>query len=149
MIKDVMVHLDGSKADEARLIAVDTIAELFHGQIIGLFLNTIPAFIVEEGDSPGAMRAAALMQKVRETGDVIEKRLRDHLLRLQKPSNFGALTCLATRAPMLQVVRRAAPMLSWRCVPTPPSLSRKICSKAFSLVPAGISCSSPMAIPPK
>ena len=39
MIKDVMVPLDGTAADEARLAAANHIAEEFNGQITGLFLN--------------------------------------------------------------------------------------------------------------
>jgi len=39
MIKDVMVWLDGSIADEVRLAAAEDIARVFQGHIIGLFLN--------------------------------------------------------------------------------------------------------------
>ena len=42
MIKDVMVRLDGTTADEIRLVAVNEIAELFHSHIVGLFLNVLP-----------------------------------------------------------------------------------------------------------
>jgi hypothetical protein len=37
MIKDVMVRVDGSAADEVRLAAANQIAEVFDGQITGLF----------------------------------------------------------------------------------------------------------------
>ncbi len=39
MIKDVMVWLDGSIADEVRLAAAEDIARVFQGHIIGLFLS--------------------------------------------------------------------------------------------------------------
>jgi nucleotide-binding universal stress UspA family protein len=85
MIKDVMVRLDGTKADDIRLAAVDNIAERFEGRVIGLFLNPLPAVVVEEGISPEAIRAAEMLNKAREAGDKLEKALRDRLARLQKP----------------------------------------------------------------
>ncbi len=42
MLKDVMVRLDGTAADEVRLAAVNDIADLFDSQVIGLFLNIMP-----------------------------------------------------------------------------------------------------------
>jgi nucleotide-binding universal stress UspA family protein len=42
MIKDVMVRLEGTGVDEPRLAAANRIAELFDGQVTGLFLNLIP-----------------------------------------------------------------------------------------------------------
>jgi hypothetical protein len=45
MIKDVMVRLDGTRADDARLAAVDQIAENFDSHIVGLFLNVLPLLI--------------------------------------------------------------------------------------------------------
>jgi len=57
MIKDVMLRLDGTAADEVRLAAVNDIAELFDSQVIGLFLNVLPVVIAAE-DGIGAARAA-------------------------------------------------------------------------------------------
>jgi nucleotide-binding universal stress UspA family protein len=84
MIKDVMVRLDGTAADEARLAAANDIADLFQSQVIGLFLNVLPVVIAAE-DGIGAIRAAELLQKAREAGDSIEARLTQRLARLQKP----------------------------------------------------------------
>ena len=84
MIKDVMVRLDGTAADEVRLAAANDIADLFQSQIIGLFLNVLPVVIAAE-DGIGAIRAAELLQKAREAGDSIEARLTQRLARLQKP----------------------------------------------------------------
>jgi nucleotide-binding universal stress UspA family protein len=85
MIKDVMVRLDGTKADEVRLAAVDAIAELFEAQIIGLYLNVLPVIFVEEGDGVGAIRAAEALKKAKAIGDKVETVLRNRLARLQKP----------------------------------------------------------------
>jgi nucleotide-binding universal stress UspA family protein len=84
MIKDVMVRLDGSAADEVRLAAVNEIADLFHSQVIGLFLNILPVVIAAE-DGVGAIGAAELLRAAREAGDKVEARLLQRLNRLQKP----------------------------------------------------------------
>ena len=52
MIKDVMVRLDGSAADEVRLSAVNDIADLFDSQVTGLFLNVMRA----DGGGEGGRR---------------------------------------------------------------------------------------------
>jgi hypothetical protein len=44
MIKDMMVRLDSSAADELRLAAVKGIADVFDSQVIALFLNVLPVF---------------------------------------------------------------------------------------------------------
>jgi nucleotide-binding universal stress UspA family protein len=84
MIKDVMVRLDGSAADEVRLAAVNEIADLFHSQVIGLFLNILPVVIAAE-DGVGAIGAAELLRAAREAGDKVEAKLLQRLNRLQKP----------------------------------------------------------------
>jgi hypothetical protein len=44
MIKDMMVRLDSSAADELRLAAVKGITDVFDSQVIALFLNVLPVF---------------------------------------------------------------------------------------------------------
>jgi nucleotide-binding universal stress UspA family protein len=85
MIKDVMVHLDGTGADEARLAAVDDIAELFQSRVIGLFLNVLPLLAPEAEDGIGAIRSVNLVQLAKEVGDKMETKLTQRLARLQKP----------------------------------------------------------------
>jgi nucleotide-binding universal stress UspA family protein len=97
MIKDVMVRLDGSAADEVRLAAVNDIAELFDSQVIGLFLNILPVVIAAE-DGIGAARAAELLQAAREAGDKVEARLRERLNRLQKPVELRRFDILSDAA---------------------------------------------------
>src|SRR3981081_3732215 len=85
MIKDVMVQLDGTSADEARLAAVDDIAELFQSRIVGLFLNVLPLLAPEAGAGRGALQSVNLVQLAREAGDKTEIKLAQRLDRLQKP----------------------------------------------------------------
>jgi hypothetical protein len=83
MIKDMMVRLDSSAADELRLAAVKGIADVFDSQVIALFLNVLPVFGAAERDGIGATQAAELMRRAREGGDRIEAELLQRLARLQ------------------------------------------------------------------
>jgi nucleotide-binding universal stress UspA family protein len=85
MIKDVMVRLDGTRADEVRLAAVDQIAEYFDSHVIGLFLNVLPVLIPTDGDSAAAIESVRLIDQARAVGDKLEAKLRHRLARLQKP----------------------------------------------------------------
>jgi nucleotide-binding universal stress UspA family protein len=95
MIKDVMVRLDGTTADDMRLAVVDRLADMFGSQVIGLYFNVLPVMIPEEGDSAGAIAAAELMQRAREAGDILEKELHERLKRLQKPIEIRRFDVLA------------------------------------------------------
>jgi hypothetical protein len=85
MIKDVMVRLDGTLADDARLAAVDQIADHFDSYIVGLFLNVLPLMMPAEGDKAAAAELVRLVEKARVVGDKLEAQLRQRLARLQKP----------------------------------------------------------------
>jgi nucleotide-binding universal stress UspA family protein len=87
MIKDVMVRLDGTAADEARLSAANNIAEYFESHIIGLFLNVLPL----EADSAAAVTYGQLLDNAREYGDEIQAKLRKRLDLLQKPVELRRL----------------------------------------------------------
>src|SRR6478735_2832350 len=97
MIKDVMVRLDGSAADEVRLSAVNDIADLFDSQVTGLFLNVMPLVVAPE-DGVGAMAATELMEAAKEAGDKVETRLRERLNRLQKPVELRRFDILSDAA---------------------------------------------------
>src|SRR6202030_4876189 len=66
MIKDVMVRLDGTAADEARLAAAEYISGVFDGHIIGIFLNILPLIMPTEGDTVAAAESAKAVQRARE-----------------------------------------------------------------------------------
>ncbi len=84
MVKDVMVRLDGTAADEVRLAAVNGIADIFDSHIIGLYFNVMPVVVAAE-DGVGAIGAAELLQAAKDAGDKVEARLIQRLTRLQKP----------------------------------------------------------------
>src|ERR1700730_17435208 len=85
MIKDVMVHLDGTSADEQRLAGANSIAILFESHVTGLFLNVLPMMMPAEGDSAGAITAAQLLEKARQAGDETEAVVVDGVSRFKKP----------------------------------------------------------------
>src|ERR1700755_974796 len=85
MIKDVMVRLDGTRADETRLAAVDQIAEYFDSHVVGLFLNVLPLLTPTTEDSAAAVELVRLIDKARVFGDELEAKLRHRLAKLQKP----------------------------------------------------------------
>lgn len=82
MIKDVMVCLDGTAADEVRLAAVADIAGYFESHIIALFLNVLPTPLPPEVD-PG--QSQFLLKAAREAGDMIEAALIKRLSRTKAP----------------------------------------------------------------
>jgi nucleotide-binding universal stress UspA family protein len=85
MIKDVMVRLDGSVADELRLAAVATIAQTFESHVIGLFLNRLPMIVPAEWDGITAVHTAQIVEEARKAGDKVEAMLTERLARLQSP----------------------------------------------------------------
>jgi hypothetical protein len=86
MIKDVMVHLDGTYSDEVRLAAAVDLAEKFDSHIIGLLLVVIPA--IAPADPHGALAIINLREAARKEGDDAEARLRERLSQLKPGSEL-------------------------------------------------------------
>jgi nucleotide-binding universal stress UspA family protein len=95
MIKDIMVWLDGSLADEVRLEATAGVARHFESQVIALILNPIPLAGPIQADVTGAFAAAELMEKAREAGDITEKKLVKRLKLLDRPVEVRRFDVLA------------------------------------------------------
>jgi nucleotide-binding universal stress UspA family protein len=85
MIKDVMVRLDGTSADETRLAAAEYISGVFDGHIIGLFLNVLPLIVPAEGDAVAVGDSVKSLKHAREAGARLEALLIQRLSRMQKP----------------------------------------------------------------
>jgi hypothetical protein len=81
MIKDVMVWLDGSLADEVRLEAAAGIARHFESQVVALVFDPMPLPGPIEGGS-GAAVNAELLEKA---GDKTEAKLVKRLKLLDRP----------------------------------------------------------------
>src|SRR5262245_8176729 len=82
MIKDVMVRLDGSAADDMRLSVAKDVAETFDGQLVALFINELPHIVPDEGIAVGD--SVELMTQAREAGDAVEAKLNDRLSQVRK-----------------------------------------------------------------
>jgi nucleotide-binding universal stress UspA family protein len=70
MIKDVMVRLDGTAADDIRLSAAEALAGQFDGLIVGLFLNVLPTIVADI--EFGTLTVPELIREARESGDGLE-----------------------------------------------------------------------------
>jgi nucleotide-binding universal stress UspA family protein len=90
MIKDVMVHLDGTPADELRLADANAIAESFEGYITGLFLNILPFPELIEAGYAGS-QSSGVLERARDAGDKAQAALTDRLQKLSRPANLRRL----------------------------------------------------------
>jgi len=95
MIKDVMVWLDGSLADEIRLEVAGSIARQFESQVVALVLSPIPLTGPIEGDVTGTVAGAELLEKAREAGDITEEKLVKRLKLLDRPVEIRRFDVLA------------------------------------------------------
>ena len=94
MIKDVMVWVDGSLADEIRLDVAGSIARQFDSQVIALVLNSMPLLGSIEG-AAAAVAQAELLEKAREAGDITEAKLVKRLKLLERPVEIRRFDVLA------------------------------------------------------
>jgi nucleotide-binding universal stress UspA family protein len=95
MIKDIMVYVDGSAADEMRLAAVDDVARLFQSQVIALYLNAIPSLAPVNAGAGGLASPLDLVQQAKEEGDMMEAVLAMRLARLERPVEIRRFDILA------------------------------------------------------
>jgi nucleotide-binding universal stress UspA family protein len=82
MIKDVMVRLEGTLADDLRLAAAADIARLFESHIVGLFLNIVPPALPADPEGGGIAQTALLVEEARAAGDKIATLLTARLAQL-------------------------------------------------------------------
>ncbi|MDR3486171.1 MAG: universal stress protein [Bradyrhizobium sp.] len=88
MIKDVMVRLDGTPADDVRLAAVGQIAEIFNSHITGLLFNALPPLVPDGFNGAGANEVTKLLNAARQAGDAIEATVFERLAELPHPANL-------------------------------------------------------------
>jgi nucleotide-binding universal stress UspA family protein len=102
MIKDIMVHLDGSSEDEIRLEHGQFLASAGRAQLIGLFTNQLPDLTVAmpmDGGAAAIQILTELQDQAMRDGDAKAKWLKQRWADLQVPSelrrldeSFGVLT---------------------------------------------------------
>jgi nucleotide-binding universal stress UspA family protein len=95
VIKDVMVWVDGSLADDVRLEVAGSIARRFESHVVALILNSIslPVSIAEGFD--GGVAETALLEKARAVGDLVEEKIVKHLKLLDRPVEIRRFDVLA------------------------------------------------------
>jgi len=111
MIRDIMVHLDGSPEDEIRLEHGLAIASAGRAHLIGMLTNLLPDLAMAMPMDGGAAAMQVLTElddKARKEGDTTAKRLAERLASLQVPSElrrleeaYGTLSAMAADSPLL------------------------------------------------
>jgi nucleotide-binding universal stress UspA family protein len=95
MVRDLMVHLDGSGDDDIRLEFGRAIAAEHRAQLIGLFTNLLPDFSIAmpiEAGAPALLDIVSeLEDRARKDGDQTAARLRERLSALQVPVELRRL----------------------------------------------------------
>jgi nucleotide-binding universal stress UspA family protein len=95
LIKDIMVRLDGSAADETRLAMAHRVADSFQGHIIGLFVNVLPLLPPVGWEGVGSVTALDLIEAARAAGDAVEARLTQQLEQLGRPMEIRRVDAFA------------------------------------------------------
>ena len=117
MIKDVVVRLDGTPADDVRLAAVGQIAEIFNSHITGLLFNVLPPLVPDGFNGAGANEVTKLLDAARQAGDAIEATVFQRLAELPHPANlrrFDVVDHNDTSDTALQVARAADTFVALR-----------------------------------
>jgi len=94
MIKDVLVHLDGTPRDEERLQHAEAIAAISQAHVTGLLttpLPDIPLIAPMDGGAAAAGILASLNAEAQAAGDALQKKLADRLARLPVSSEVRRL----------------------------------------------------------
>jgi hypothetical protein len=95
MIKDVMVWVDGSLADDIRLEVAGSIARRFESQVVALVLNSISLPVPIDGGLDGGLAETVLLEKARAVGDLTEEKLVKRLKLLNRPVEIRRFDVLA------------------------------------------------------
>jgi hypothetical protein len=140
MIKDIMVYVDGSAADEMRLAAVDDVTRLFQSQVIALYLNAIPSLAPVNAGAGGLASPLDLVQQAKEEGDMMEAVLAMRLARLERPVEIRRFDILADDVANIGAREARTADTLWRCAPTGSYRSPKGSWRVSFLDQAGISC---------
>jgi nucleotide-binding universal stress UspA family protein len=105
MIRDVLVHLDGSEADELRLQHAEAIAGAFQAHLTGLFTNALPDLTMAMTPESGAAAVPILQEleaDARREGDAVQQRLAERFSRVAVPNEIrrvdGTIGEIADRA---------------------------------------------------
>lgn len=111
VIKDVTVHLDGTSADEERLLHAEAIAAASRAHLTGLLTNPMPdlaAMTPMDGGASAAGIIVQLQEDARRQGDLSQQRLAERFSRLAVPNEIRRLEGMPG-----QLLRLAASEARW------------------------------------
>lgn len=94
MLKDLIVHLDGTAQDEVRLSHAEAIVEGRGAHVTGLFTNLLPEYVMASGFDPAFSAIAGiaeLQERLHEEGMRTAARLRERLARLEAPNELRTI----------------------------------------------------------
>jgi nucleotide-binding universal stress UspA family protein len=91
MVKDIMVRLEGTLADDVRLAGAADIARHFDGYIIGLFLNVLPPPTPPDPEGLALTQTTLLIEEARAAGDRVVELLTERLAQLATPAEVRRL----------------------------------------------------------
>ena len=100
MYKDVLVHLDGSSADEARIRYAEAIASEWQGHITGILTNPMPdyaSFVSADGAVGGAALLVEIEEDAMRRGTGTEQRLAERFSRLGVPGEIRRINDTPSR----------------------------------------------------
>jgi len=98
MIKDVLVHLDGSAQDEERLLYGEAVASISQAHLTGLFTNPLPdmaALVPFDGGAVAADLVAQMDMEARQLGTRVAGKLADRFSRLSVPNEVRRVEDIA------------------------------------------------------
>jgi nucleotide-binding universal stress UspA family protein len=111
MIKDVLVHLDGSHHDEERLQQAEAVASIFQAHVTGLFTNPLPDLPMIAPMDAGAGAAEVLVSltdEAKRAGDEVQRRLAQRFARLGVPNELRRVDALPR-----EICQQAAAEARW------------------------------------
>jgi nucleotide-binding universal stress UspA family protein len=97
MIKDILVHLDGSSEDECRLQHAEAVASTFSAHMTGLFTNPLPdlaAVMPIDGGAAAAQIIADLGDEAHRQGDIVEQRFSERFARIAVPNEVRRIEAI-------------------------------------------------------
>jgi hypothetical protein len=139
MIKDIMVHLDGSAEDEIRLAYAEIIASTWGAHLTAIFTNRLPDLAVATPVDGGAAMMQMLSEwqnQAQQEGTPSADALPDGSPELLSRASYAGSTKLSTTWPRPSKSRRDAPIFSSPRVPIrnpvdrPGAVSSKPCFSA-------------------
>jgi nucleotide-binding universal stress UspA family protein len=104
MLKDIIVHLDGSEEGDMRLVQAEAIARNFHAHLIGLYTNPLPEYpyvlAIQSGLAP-AEPTFEFEQAARKRGDLAIARIKEHFAPLAFSHEIRRIDAGLSELPLL------------------------------------------------